>query len=129
MKKILFALLLVVLGFGAMNGIAQNKKAIITVKQSEYDFGTIKEGDGKVSHTFEILNTGDSPLVLTRVLSSCGCTTPEWSKEPIPAGKRGKLIVTYDPVGRVNPFVKTVSIYSNGKEGPFVVTIKGEVVK
>lgn len=113
----------------AVSLYAQNKKANIEVPKSEHNFGTIKEADGKVSHEFEIKNTGDAPLVITRVISSCGCTTPTYSKEPIAPGKSGSITVTYDPTGRVYPFVKTVSIYSNGKEGPAVITIKGEVVK
>ncbi len=128
MKRIV-ALLTVVMAIFAVSLYAQNKKANIEVPKSEHNFGTIKEADGKVSHEFEIKNTGDAPLVITRVISSCGCTTPTYSKEPIAPGKSGSITVTYDPAGRVYPFVKTVSIYSNGKEGPAVITIKGEVVK
>ena len=113
----------------AADSQAQDKKAVISIPVKEYNFGTIKEGEGKVSHVFEIKNTGTAPLVLTRVMSSCGCTVPSYSKEPIAPGKSSKITVTYDPAGRVYPFVKTVSIYSNGKEGPEVITIKGEVVK
>ena len=123
----LFATLMV---WGAASDVqAQDKKAVISIPVKEYNFGTIKEGEGKVSHVFEIKNTGNAPLVLTRVMSSCGCTVPSYSKEPIAPGKSSKITVTYDPAGRVYPFVKTVSIYSNGKEGPEVITIKGEVVK
>lgn len=117
-------------GFTASDALAQKegKKAKIEAPVVEHDFGTFKEGDGSVSHTFEIKNTGDAPLVITRVLSSCGCTTPSYSKEPIAPGKTGHIVVTYNPVGRVYPFVKTISVYSNGKEGPLVLTIKGEVI-
>ena len=134
MKKIalgtlLFALFGLLTLWSAGEAEAQDKKAVITIPVKEYNFGTIKESDGKVSHVFEIKNTGNAPLVLTRVMSSCGCTVPSYSKEPIAPGKSSKITVTYDPAGRVYPFVKTVSIYSNGKEGPEVITIKGEVVK
>lgn len=128
MKRII-SVLTVVMALFAVSLYADSKKANIVVTESEYNFGTIKEADGKVSHEFEIKNTGDAPLVITRVISSCGCTTPSYSKEPIAPGKTGSVTVTYDPAGRVYPFVKTVSIYSNGKEGPAVITIKGEVVK
>ena len=63
------------------------------------------------------------------MISSCGCTTPSFSKDPIAPGKEGKVTVTYDPTGRIYPFVKTISVYSNGKKGPSVLTIRGEVVK
>ncbi len=92
-----------------------------------HDFGVIKEADGKVSHTFKISNTGDKPLVITRVIASCGCTTPEWPKEPIAPGKTGEIKVTFDPAGRPGPFTKTISIYSNGKKGSFIMNIRGEV--
>lgn len=85
MKRIIFLLTALVLSIGALS--AQQKKAVISAKETIYDFGEIKEADGKVSHTFKIDNTGDAPLVLTRVIASCGCTTPEWTKEPIAPGK------------------------------------------
>ena len=92
-----------------------------------HDFGTIKEADGKVSHTFEVSNTGDMPLVITRVIASCGCTTPEWPKEPVAPGKKAQIKVTFDPAGRPGPFTKTISVYSNGKTGSFIMNIRGEV--
>ena len=119
---------LIVWGAGNM-AQAQEKKAVISIPVKEYNFGKIKESEGKVSHVFEIKNNGNAPLVLTRVMSSCGCTVPTYSKEPIAPGKTTKITVTYDPTGRIYPFVKTVSIYSNGKEGPEVITIKGEVIQ
>ena len=98
-------------------------------KETEHDFGVFKESDGDVSHVFVVKNEGKSPLVITRVISSCGCTTPTFNKEPIAPGKSGEIKVVYNPTGRVYPFVKTVSVYSNGKKGPLVLTIKGEVVQ
>ena len=94
---------------------------------TSFDFGTIKEADGKVSHTFEVSNTGDMPLVITRVIASCGCTTPEWPKEPVAPGKKAQIKVTFDPAGRPGPFTKTISVYSNGKTGSFIMNIRGEV--
>ena len=135
MKKNLLAFAFVLFGLFTAFGLSteafaqDDKKAVISIPVKEYDFGTIKEGEGKVSHVFEIKNTGSAPLVLTRVMSPCGCTVPTFSKEPIAPGKSSKITVTYDPAGRVYPFVKTISVYSNGKEGPEVITIKGEVVK
>ena len=66
-------------------------------------------------------------IVLTRVIASCGCTTPEWTKEPIAPGKTGDIKITYNPKDRPGPFVKTISVYSNGKTGSFILTIRGEV--
>lgn len=125
MKRIIFLLTALVLSIGALS--AQQKKAVISAKETIYDFGEIKEADGKVSHTFKIDNTGDAPLVLTRVIASCGCTTPEWTKEPIAPGKSGDVKITYNPDGRPGVFAKAISIYSNGKKGSYILTIKGKV--
>ena len=67
------------------------------------------------------------PLVITRVIASCGCTTPEWPKEPVAPGKSAEIKVTFDPANRPGPFTKTISIYSNGKTGSFIMNIRGEV--
>lgn len=125
MKQIFLILFSVFLATGLATA---QKKAVISADKTVHDFGTIAENGGKVSHTFIIKNTGDAPLVITRVIASCGCTTPEWTKEPIAAGKTGEIKVTYNPAGRPEPFSKTISVYSNGKEGSFILTIKGKVI-
>ncbi len=103
-------------------------RAVIYADETSYDFGQIEEDEGKVSVTFTIKNVGDAPLVVTRVIASCGCTTPEWTREPIAPGKTGDIKITYNPKGRPGPFSKTISVYSNGKAGSFVLTIRGEVI-
>lgn len=60
-------------------GLQAQDKAQIYVDEEVYNFGSIQEADGTVSHVFSILNTGDEPLVITRVTVSCGCTRPEWT--------------------------------------------------
>ena len=125
MKRVLF--LMIVL---CMAGIvsAQQKEASITVTGSAvHDFGEIKESDGAISHTFKVMNNGELPLVISRVVGSCGCTTPEWTQEPIAPGKTGDIKVTYHTAGRPGPFNRTVSVYSNGKTGNYVLTVKGDV--
>ncbi|MDD2437645.1 MAG: DUF1573 domain-containing protein [Massilibacteroides sp.] len=103
------------------------EKAVIAAEEVTYDFGAIQEDNGTVIHTFKISNKGDAPLVITRVIASCGCTTPDWTKEPIAPGKKGEVKITFNPKGRPGPFVKTISVYSNGKTGSFVLTIRGDV--
>ena len=126
MKRILFVLI-VLLTAGMVS--AQQKEASITVVGSAvHDFGAVKESDGSVSHTFTILNNGELPLVISRVVASCGCTQPEWTKEPIAPGKTGAITVTYITTGRPGPINRTVSVYSNGKTGNYVLTIKGDVI-
>ena len=76
------------------------KGAIITFDEKSHDFGTIKEADGPVSYSFKFENTGDEPLVIINVNASCGCTRPDYPKEPIRPGKKGEIKVTYNPAGR-----------------------------
>lgn len=107
--------------------IAAQNGAQISADELTYNFGTIAEEDGLASHIFVIKNEGDGPLVITRITASCGCTQPEWTKEPIAPGKTGDVKVTYNPKGRPGPFYKTVSIFSNGKKGSYTLAIKGNV--
>lgn len=96
-----------------------------------YDFGTLKEGP-VVSHVFEFTNAGNEPLIIHGASASCGCTTPEWPKEPILPGKKGRLTVNYNTAGRVGPFNKDVYIQSNAKKVDnkerYELHIKGTVV-
>lgn len=121
---LIFSALLLCIGFV----VAQNGKgAVISSAAPEFDFGIIKEANGKVSHTFVIKNTGDAPLVITRVATPCACTTPEYSQEPIPPGREGRITVSFNPAGRPGPFFKNVAVYSNGRDGAFTLRIKGKV--
>jgi len=99
----------------------------ISFEKKEHHFGTFPEETGKVSYEFVFTNTGETPLVLNRVAASCGCTTPEWTKEPVAPGKSGKIEVTYNAQGRPGAFGKTVTVYSNSKSGTETLLIKGEV--
>lgn len=127
MKRILFAFALILLTAGAVS--AQQKEASIAVVDSAvFDFGDIQEAGGPATHVFKIKNEGEVALVVTKVVASCGCTTPDWTKEPIPSGGTGEIKVTYDPTNRPGPFTKTISVYSNGKTGSYILTIKGKVI-
>ena len=63
----------------------------ITFTKSGYDFGTIKEDGGKVEYVFEFENTGSAPLIVSNVRPSCGCTVPEWTKDPVLPGQKGSI--------------------------------------
>jgi len=94
---------------------------------TEHDFGTFKEEAGRQTFDFLVTNTGTDPLVIQNVVASCGCTTPEWTKQPIPAGGKGKITAIYDPKDRPGVFDKTLSVYTNTKPEVVVLRIKGEV--
>lgn len=104
------------------------QQPVITFEKTEHDFGKINEGDGRVSVVFNFKNEGMSPLVLSNVRASCGCTTPTWTKEPVEPGQSGSITVTYNPNGRPGRFQKTVTITSNATEATKRVYIKGEVI-
>ncbi len=110
----------------AMAMMAQ--EPVITFKTTEHDFGKINEADGRVTTVFEFKNEGMTPLVLSNVRASCGCTTPKWTREPIEPGQTGAITVTYNPNGRPGRFQKTITVTSNATEATKKLFIKGEVI-
>ena len=74
--------------------------AVITFKEKSIDFGDIVQGQ-KVSHTFELTNTGESPLVISNVAATCGCTVPSWPKEPIAPGASAEIQVSFNSAGKM----------------------------
>jgi hypothetical protein len=124
MKKailsIAFLLMLSLVSFGQ-----QTKTAEIKFATTEHDFGTIPHaGDGTFDFIFH--STGKEPVILSRVQTSCGCTTPSYSKEPVKSGQPGIVKVHYD-TNRTGAFTKTVTVYSNAKDSVVTLTIKGVV--
>jgi hypothetical protein len=107
---------------------AQYAQTKMKISETEHDFGKFKEEAGRQTFDFSVTNTGTDPLVIQNVVASCGCTTPDWTKQPIPAGGTGKITAIYDPKDRPGPFSKTLSVYSNSKPEVVVLTIKGEVI-
>lgn len=131
MKKI--GILVLTLLIGSFSLIAQNgegkeaKRPVITFEETTHNFGEINyKGDG--TYEFEFENTGKEPLLLTKVRSSCGCTVPKtWPKKPIKPGETGKIKVKYNT--RIKgAFSKSIRVYSNAKNSPTRLTIKGKVV-
>lgn len=92
----------------------------------EYNYGTIKQGD-KVEYTFSFTNVGKEPLIITSAQGSCGCTVPEWPKEPIKKGETGKIHITFNSAGKMGLQDKTITINSNAKTNPVVLHIKGNI--
>jgi hypothetical protein len=92
----------------------------------EFDYGNINQGDNGTCE-FVYKNTGKDPLVLSNVRPSCGCTVPEWSKEPIKKGEEAAIKVKYN-TGRAGSFSKSITVYSNASNSPLVLKIKGNVL-
>lgn len=123
MKNVITILFFGLLSIGVF---AQDKVAKIEFKTDTIDYGTIEKGaDGL--RTFEFTNTGDAPLIISDVKSSCGCTVPKWTKEPIMPGQSGEIQVKYD-TNRVSPIRKTVTVISNAATPTVALKIKGTVV-
>ena len=122
MKKnfFFFAFLLTFLAFGA------TAQGVLKFESESHDFGKVKEGD-IASYQFKFTNTGNAPIILSKVQASCGCTTPEWTKEPILPGKTGIITASYNSNARPGAFTKTVTVTSNATEGSKILTIKGMV--
>lgn len=96
-------------------------------EEETFDFGKITENNGPVEHKFVFTNIGDAPLIIQGVRASCGCTTPAWSKDPIPPGERGFVMAKYNPKNRPGSFRKSLTITSNGEPASKVIYIKGMV--
>jgi len=97
----------------------------VSIEQTEIDLGTLQQGKPKAV-TFTILNTGEKPLHIKHVESSCGCTVPEWTKKPVKPGSTAEIKVTYDAEypGR---FIKQIKVFCNTEKGIIELRIKGEV--
>jgi hypothetical protein len=98
----------------------------ITLQETQFDFGKIPQGK-PVTHVFTFTNTGKTPLALDNVQASCGCTTPEWSKDVVAPGDASKITVGYNAANE-GPFTKTITVTYNGSQNKQLI-IKGEVWK
>jgi hypothetical protein len=96
-------------------------------RQETHDFGVIAEQNGPVTHEFVFTNSSPRPVTIINVQASCGCTTPDWSKEPIQPGKTGFIQARYDPRGRPGAFHKTLTVTTDLEGGAIVLQIKGQV--
>jgi hypothetical protein len=129
MKKVLFSLVvMVVVGLTTGSAVAQIESgAKIEFMKETHDYGTVKNGANGLC-TFEFKNTGNAPLIISNAVGSCGCTVPDWPKEPIAPGAKGVIKVRYD-TKRTGAINKSVTISSNAaNEGTKVIRIKGNVL-
>jgi len=142
MKKLVFSLAILACSLSA--AVAQENKAVLTTNppaaaaassltpdnvafgSDNFDFGTIEEGPA-ADHVFTFTNTGKEPLIIQRVQPSCGCTTPDWTKEPVAPGKTGMIKASYGTQGRPGHFEKTMTVFTNA--GTKMVSFKGTVEK
>lgn len=132
MKKVLVLALSLLLGGAAAKAqttpaaATQTAGPLIQFEEMKYDFGVIKQGD-IVDHTFKFKNTGTAPLIISNIGVSCGCTTPDWTREPVMPGKTGTITAKFNSMGKMGMQNKVLTIESNSSAGNTMVSLVGEV--
>lgn len=123
-KNFLIVAMLVGLGFGQLScdnrKQAETSQAVISEKMPRitfaekgiYDFGALTEGD-TVEHTFAFTNSGEFPLIINNITASCGCTTPEWPREPVAPGAKSSIRVRFNSRGKMGQQNKTITVFAN----------------
>ncbi|RYU78681.1 DUF1573 domain-containing protein [Hymenobacter persicinus] len=100
---------------------------VMTFTESEFNFGDIQPG-AVVKHTFSFTNTGKTPLLIENATASCGCTTPNWTKEPIAPGASGTIDVQFDSHGKTGLQNKEIAVRANTQPNITQVVIKANVL-
>lgn len=112
----------------ALSGTGNIPKTTMSFASMTHDFGAIEEGD-KVSHVFTFTNSGDEPLIISDVKSSCGCTSKEWPKEPVAPGAESQIMVEFNSKGKPGKQTKSITVNANTNPNPIRLTIKADVNK
>ncbi len=124
MKKTVFALFFLSL---TLSAYSQKLKQLV-FREETHDFGVVDEAGGSVSHKFVFTNSGNRPVRIVKVQASCGCTTPDWTKEPVAPGKEGFIEAAYNPKGRPGYFNRSLTVTTDLGPEPITLHIKGRVM-
>ena len=106
--------------------VSNEPSTSIALSESNFDFGKIKKGD-KVEHVYEITNTGKNPLVISEVKPGCGCTAPDFTKEPILPGKKGKITLHFDSSSFDGNVQKYADVFANVEKSPIKLTFTANI--
>lgn len=109
------------------NAADSTEFAQIEFEEAFHAFGDISQGE-KVQHTFSFKNVGSQPLIIQNVLTTCGCTVPEWPKDPIESQQAGLIKVEFDSTSKIGRQNKVITIRSNSKSGDFRLRISAMVL-
>ncbi|MFC4817165.1 MULTISPECIES: DUF1573 domain-containing protein [unclassified Flavobacterium] len=134
MKVIKISLLALTFGLMSFTAETLQHETIVKVvdgtsvkwKSEVIDLGQIPQGK-PVTIEFEFTNTGKTPVVITNVKASCGCTATDYTKEPVASGKKATIKATYNAAAK-GVFTKTVTVTTNAEEAPKVLSFKGTVI-
>lgn len=118
-------------GADAANPLLEATKAnpvtTVALSESSISFGTIKKGEVK-SHTFELTNTGTNPLIISNVQPGCGCTVPDYTKEPILPGQKGKVTLKFDSASFDGSVSKAADIFANVENAPIRISFTADII-
>lgn len=101
---------------------------VMKFNETSFNFGTIPDGEN-VEHIFKFKNEGNEPLTITNAKGSCGCTVPEWPKEPIPPGAESQIKVAFNSKGKAGKRDQKVTITANTNPPQTIISMVGEVIK
>ena len=125
MKTLFFSIVLIFMASLQLKA-QSDTTLVISFEKTVHDYGTIEQGSNGGAE-FVFTNSGKTPLVLSNVRASCGCTVPTWHKEPILPGAKSSIKVVYN-TNLVGNFHKSITVNSNAKNSEVVLSIKGNVV-
>lgn len=108
--------------------IKKMDKTTMEVPDTKFNFGTIKEGE-KVRHTWKVKNTGTTPLMISNVVTSCGCTAPFFSKDPLEPGDIGEVTLEFNSAGKEGHVTKNAHILANIENSPFPISFEADVTQ
>ncbi|MBL7764557.1 MAG: DUF1573 domain-containing protein [Chitinophagaceae bacterium] len=108
--------------------IKKMPKTILEVPETNFNFGTIKEGD-KVRHSYVVKNAGQNPMLISNVQTSCGCTAPSFPKEPILPGAQAEITLEFNSAGKAGAVQKNALIFANSDNAPFSISFEAQVEK
>lgn len=98
----------------------------LVLSESHFDFGNVKKGE-KVDHVYEVTNTGENPLIISAVKPGCGCTAPDYTKEPILPGQKGKITLSFDSSSFEGVQNKQAEVFANVEKAPVLITFAANV--
>lgn len=127
MRYVLHVLLLIISLVWSEAPVAA-QQAQIVFEEPTWDFGDVQESGGSVEHAFVFTNVSDEPVVIVDVSTGCGCTTPTYSRKPVLAGRKGEIVVAFDPINRPGHFSKGVSVMTSASNEPVQLQVTGNVV-
>jgi Protein of unknown function (DUF1573) len=115
--------------FISVNGQTQNNKAYIKFKKPKYNFGFVREEGRIIKMEYSFENTGNEPLIISEIITTCGCTVADFPHYPVKQGEWGTILLTFDTTGKYDRQDRVVEVISNASNSPQNLRFKGVVLK